>query len=199
MIKFQKKQVNRQAHIISHCIGKNVLNIGCLAADKKSTLHKQIESVANHCVGLDLFHADLPNYVKGNAENFNLEKKFDVVIVGEVIEHLWDIKGCITSAYHALVPRGELIITTPNAYAPVFLKDALLGRIVKNDPNHTLLFDITTLINMLNNHAATYFEGQVLYYEESEANTVAYKVQKLLAKMRTGYSRGLIAELTRNE
>jgi 2-polyprenyl-3-methyl-5-hydroxy-6-metoxy-1,4-benzoquinol methylase len=199
MVNFKKMQVDRQSYILSRCAGKRVLNVGCLAADRQSMLHKKIVLAADYCIGLDIHEADLPDYIKGNVEDFESEEKFDLIIIGEVIEHLWNLKGCIESCFSALSQGGSLIITTPNAYAPIFLKNAILGKPVNNDPGHTLLFDVTTLTNLFNNYTHNIFSGSLVYYEEEEADTVPYRLQRLLAKINIGYSRGLLIDLKKND
>ena len=195
MINFIKKQVYRDEYILENCKGKEVLNIGCLSADKKAKLHKEIGRVARYVLGIDIFKSDLENCTKANAQNFELSRKFDIVVVGEVIEHLWNLEGMFKSVEKVLRKNGKLIITTPNAYAPIFLKNAIFGKVVPNDPNHVLLFDITTLQNLCKNFLNGKFRGNIFYYEEREANSFTYKIQSLLAKLNVGYSRGIILEL----
>lgn len=195
MVNFVNKQVDREEYILNICKGKNVLNIGCLAADKKAILHEKIENIAERVWGLDIFDSDIVNYTKGDAQNFLFENKFDVIVIGEVIEHIWNIEGMFQSAYQNLNTGGVLIVTTPNAYAQIFLKNALFGKIVPNDPYHVLMFDVTTLKNLLNNFADELFDGELFYYEEHSASSVSYKVQKIFAKIKNGFSRGLFLKL----
>lgn len=106
MVSFINKQVDREKYIIDVCRGKNVLNIGCLAADKKAILHEKIESVASNTWGLDIFDSNIKNYTKGDAQFFDFQEKFDVIIIGEVIEHIWNIEGMFKSAYSSLKSGG---------------------------------------------------------------------------------------------
>ena len=197
VISYKNKQVDREDYLLKICSGKSVLNVGCLAADKKSILHNKIESVSLRCLGLDIFDANVPNYIKGDAQNMAFDEQFDVIVIGEVIEHLWNIEGCLRGAFKALKVGGTLVITTPNAYSPVFLKDAIRGKVVTNDPYHVLLFDITTLSNMLNNFSGNMFSGEIFFYKERAADSVVYKLQKIAEKIKNTYSRGLIAELVK--
>jgi 2-polyprenyl-3-methyl-5-hydroxy-6-metoxy-1,4-benzoquinol methylase len=60
----------------------------------------------------DLFECtDLKEYVKKN------EKRFDVAIVNQLIEHIPDIRSFIRNILDVLTPHGEIIITTPNKSA----------------------------------------------------------------------------------
>lgn len=198
MVNFVNKQVNRENYILEICKGKRVLNIGCLAADKKAHLHEKIENVASETFGLDIFDSNIENYTKGDVQNFSYKIKFDVIVIGEVIEHIWNIEGVFKSSYNSLISGGALLVTTPNAYSPVFLKQSIFGVIVPNDPYHVLLFDITTLKNMLNNFANNLFDGDIFFYEEVGSSSLTYKIQKMLAKLKNNYSRGLFLELVKN-
>jgi SAM-dependent methyltransferase len=55
--------------------------------------------------------------VAGDAQNFSLERDFDVIVAGEVIEHLSNPGGLFESSKSHLRPSGRLIITTPNPFA----------------------------------------------------------------------------------
>jgi 2-polyprenyl-3-methyl-5-hydroxy-6-metoxy-1,4-benzoquinol methylase len=60
----------------------------------------------------DLFECtDLKEYVNKN------EKRFDVAIVNQLIEHIPDIRSFIGNIVDVLTPQGEIIITTPNKSA----------------------------------------------------------------------------------
>ena len=72
----------------------------------------------------------------------------DLVVAGEVIEHL-DDPGSFLDGLHALVaPGGLLVVTTPNASGLVNAA-ALLGNLEVNHPDHVALFTCTTLDAML--------------------------------------------------
>lgn len=65
--------------------------------------------------------------IKTNAENFNINLKYDLIFIGELLEHSYNPDGIIASSLLALMPDGLIIITTPNLaclYNRIFL---LLG------------------------------------------------------------------------
>ena len=75
----------------------------------------------------------------------------DVVVAGEVIEHL-DDPGAFLDGLHALVaPGGLLVVTTPNASGLVNAA-ALLGNLEVNHPDHVVMYTCTTLDTMLARH-----------------------------------------------
>ena len=64
--------------------------------------------VALQSKGLDVRLAD--------AQDFDLDRKFDTVFAGEIIERLDDFHGFLTSVRRHLTPGGQLVLTTPNVF-----------------------------------------------------------------------------------
>ena len=195
MVTATRQRVIREDIILAAVAGRDVLDIGCVAADGHMRLHREIRSVARACVGLDQVAAE--GVVVGDAQKFALGRRFDVIIAGEVIEHLGDVRGLIESAAANLAPGGRLIVTTPNAYSGIMLRNALIGRIVPNDPYHVSMFDMTTIVNMFNNYGRTLFDGHACYYEERQAALLVYRANKVLSRLVPGYSSGILLDLRR--
>ncbi len=70
--------------------------------------------------GIDLRKIPKPaNYVRTFAANFEEPKKYgayDSIILGEVIEHVWNIGSFLDNAHQNLKAGGILIVTTPDPY-----------------------------------------------------------------------------------
>jgi len=125
-----KEIIGKDELIVDLCQGKEVLDIGCIDHSYKTALalgnkwlHKRIKDVSTSLVGLDMLEEDARilnekgyNIVIANAENFELDKKFDVVVAGDLIEHLSNIGNFLDAAQKHLKPEGLLIITTPNPF-----------------------------------------------------------------------------------
>ena len=131
-----RKIVNRTAYILSQCEGKRVLHIGCAGyhsgdwEEKIRTarwLHGKIGEVATEVVGIDnaseaveiLNHQHgIRNVFAGNAECLDTlgMGTFDVVIAGEIIEHMPCPGNLLRSCHSVLRKQAKLIITTTNAY-----------------------------------------------------------------------------------
>lgn len=150
---------------VSHCNGKDVLDLGCVQHNpenykSKYWLHKAITRVANSVDGLDLYEEGVA-YLKskgyaifvGNAETFKLEKTYDVIIAGDLIEHLGNLSGFLHSCKSHLRRGGKLLISTPNPWYWRFVFKAVLfaGR-VKPNPEHTLWMCPTVLEQLLARH-----------------------------------------------
>jgi methionine biosynthesis protein MetW len=79
-----------------------------------------------------------------NRDNFpEEESNFDLVVCSEVLEHLIDVRHCLTEICRVLNHRGKLIVTVPNFSFWRFRIDALLGRIpyVVYDERHLQIFN----------------------------------------------------------
>jgi SAM-dependent methyltransferase len=125
---------NRAQRIAELCQGRRVVDIGCVdhcvATHERSTwLHRRIVETASFCLGVDIaeegvaamnaagYHAVVHDVSTGLGPVADFAP-FDVVVAGEVIEHLGAPQGLFDFASAALVPDGVLVITTPNPYAP---------------------------------------------------------------------------------
>ena len=154
----------KTAYVTRRCEGKRVLDLGCVMHDpaeyaSRYFLHRAITEVARETVGLDL-HADGVaalntlgfEVVVGDAERFVFDRQFDVIVAGDLIEHLGNVEGFLTSARAALAPGGMLIVQTPNPwYWRNVAKAALLPE-VPNNPEHTCWFDPRTLRQLAARH-----------------------------------------------
>jgi|GEM_PF-1450588 len=135
--------------ITSRCSEKNVLDLGCVqhspeAYLNKNWLHKAIVSVAQSTVGLDLYEKGVVklneegySVVHADAQNFDLFKKFDVVVAGDLIEHLGNFDGFFNSISKHLEVGGKLLIATPNPWHWKRSLRALLGMDIPINPEHT--------------------------------------------------------------
>lgn len=95
--------------------------------DPSRWLHGRLARVAAELVGVDV-SAEAIAYLRDVMRVPNLHvadvgevhelglARFDVVVAGEIIEHLPDASALFRSAHAVLRPGGSLLVTTPNAY-----------------------------------------------------------------------------------
>jgi len=124
---------------------KKVLDVGCVSHNfhfasggKGKWLHQHIVDAAAECVGTDydesgvkemqadgydVVHAD----ITGDLTPLKERGPFDVIIAGEIIEHLAAPQQLLASSRELLRPGGRLVITTPNPYAPRRARAGALG------------------------------------------------------------------------
>ena len=81
--------MDRIKYLTGKCVGKDVLDLGC----GNGTLSKCIQGVCKSYVGCDLIHGTDFRKAKG---------KYDVVVAGELIEHLTDYGSLFQVAYKCL-------------------------------------------------------------------------------------------------
>jgi 2-polyprenyl-3-methyl-5-hydroxy-6-metoxy-1,4-benzoquinol methylase len=166
--------VERDSTIVEMCRNKSVLHLGCVGftdcpIDEKvrqarESLHAQLTDVASSCTGVDLDgraitelkdHGVFDNIVEGNVEH--LEKlsadmaDYDVVVAGDIIEHLSNPGLMLDGIRARLGVNGVLIVSTPNAFGIASWIRVILGRF-KEGEQHVICFNPTTLEQLLERH-----------------------------------------------
>ncbi len=114
--------------VLSCVKGKRVLDIGSVdhhaaAAHDGDWLHARIVNEASYTVGLDYLESEAAkvramgfDVRTGDACDFDLGEKFDVVVADDIIEHLTNLSGFLISVRRQPNPGGKLVITTPNPF-----------------------------------------------------------------------------------
>lgn len=112
----------------SICAGKQVLDVGVVEhfADNRHRdrwLHKNLVEVAASCKGVDILAEDVEelraqgyDVVVHDLTEAPLDEEFEVVVVGEVIEHLGAPAPFLANIRPMLADGGRLVLTTPNPY-----------------------------------------------------------------------------------
>jgi 2-polyprenyl-3-methyl-5-hydroxy-6-metoxy-1,4-benzoquinol methylase len=100
--------------------GKKVLDVGCAGG----YLGKRVKDLGNEVSGIDISYVSIKESEKVldkafvvdiQEENFPFEANyFDIVILSEVIEHLFFPEIALEKIKMVLKENGKLIITTPN-------------------------------------------------------------------------------------
>jgi len=107
-----------------YLLGGTVLDLGCASRyGRPDWLHGLLAAEIDGLVGIDInavtvakLQEDGYDVREADARNFDLHQKFDVVFAGELIEHLDDVRGFLTSIRKHLAEGGRLVLTTPNAF-----------------------------------------------------------------------------------
>ncbi len=146
----------REEIIIDLCRDKKVVDIGCVDHEaskitEERWLHGKILAVASECLGIDNdapgieamlkrgFNVQLAD-ITGDLSGVQEHGPFDVLVAGEVIEHLGSPESLLVAARQLLVPDGKLIITTPNPFAPWRAFAGMRRQVWENVDHVTLLF-----------------------------------------------------------
>ena len=102
--------------------GKEILDIGCAVGYKKPNwMHENLKRVSHSIFGIDLNKESMDEIARmgyavayGDAQDFSISRKFNLIHAGELIEHLDNPGGFLQSVRRHLTDDGMLVITTPN-------------------------------------------------------------------------------------
>lgn len=191
---------NRTDWLLDECAGKKVVHIGCVDSgmtqervDRRELLHSRLSEVTSALLGVDvdkkglealrslgfdeLLAADVSRSSRAVIESVSEQLDgCDVIICGEVIEHVPDIGRFLTGLRKLAGEFGSrLIITTPNAFSIRTLFGIIAGfEIVHSD--HKCYLSWKTLETML---TETGFDVErILYY--SNENVSASGIMRFL-------------------
>jgi 2-polyprenyl-3-methyl-5-hydroxy-6-metoxy-1,4-benzoquinol methylase len=149
---------------VKYCKSKTVLDIGCVQHNpenykSKYWVHKALKEVASSIIGIDLYKPGIDflnergyNMVFADAQQFDLGKTFDVIMAGDIMEHLEDFSGFIESCKKHMHNQSRLLISTPNPWYWRNTIKAALSTEVNNNPEHTCWLCPRTLRQLLSRH-----------------------------------------------
>jgi 2-polyprenyl-3-methyl-5-hydroxy-6-metoxy-1,4-benzoquinol methylase len=149
--------------------GRRVLDLGC-----RDGALTQAYLDGNEVVGVDADREALSEAARLGIEThwadldqpLDLEgSSFDVVVAGELLEHLRDPQRLVGEVRRLLRPRGTFVASVPNAYR---LKGRLLflfGRPPENDPTHLQMFsaaDVRALLDGFDDPQLHFVAGRLV-------------------------------------
>lgn len=140
---------HKLGYMMARCRGKSVLDLGCVQHDPGNArsrfwLHRALRKVAEELVGLDSDAVGVATLARqgydirlGDACDFDLGRTFEVIVAGDLIEHLDNHAGFLASCRRHMTQDSRLLIATPNPWYWRHLFKAVLGPEVRNHPEHT--------------------------------------------------------------
>jgi len=168
-------RINKEKYILGQLElygGKKVLHIGCTNSpntvhrwNSGTLLHNKICGVSNRLKisvtgididndGIQFLKEKMPNeeIINLDAQNlykyFGERKKFDLIIAGDVIEHLPNPGLFLISCANVLSDDGKIIISTANCFGIIrFVKSLFFHEAVH--PEHTAYYSHKTLKRLL--------------------------------------------------
>lgn len=139
-------------------VGKNVLDLGCrdgtltkyYAQGNKVLgvdIDKNLLDIAQKKLKIDVKHFDV-------YDDWKFESKFDVVVAGEILEHLYYPENILKKISQVLNPRGTLLLSVPNGYIFSSRIRFLIGQgfPALDDPTHINVFSQRSLKTILSKY-----------------------------------------------
>lgn len=158
------RMVDKVEWILGRIEGKSVLHVGPTdspfaieRANEGRLLHPKLQGRCRELIGLDLDQHSIDQLRKtfgiddiqyGDAEELDTifgAERFDVILAGDVIEHMSNVGRFFSAARRGLREDGELLVTVPNAFAIKRMLGAIVLREERNHPDHLYYFSAMTL------------------------------------------------------
>lgn len=132
---FQRVVADRLEALRPHVSGRRVLDVGCvdarpargdsaLRAAEPTLLFRRLCELSEDVLGVDVDTAGIEHLRAlgysarcADALTMELERRFEAIVAGEVIEHVEDPGRLLRNLHRHLEPQGVLALTTPNPFA----------------------------------------------------------------------------------
>jgi hypothetical protein len=150
---------SREQFLQDYVKGKTVLHGGCadssMLEESKAArrfLHDILGETAGKLVGVDVDQEGIERMQQlgykdvyfADMETWDYPEKFDVIVLGEIIEHIDNCGDFLRSVRKFCGPQTQVIFTTPNNYYFLFWLYTLAGWESIN-PDHNYLFSFNSI------------------------------------------------------
>ncbi|HRP55410.1 methyltransferase domain-containing protein [Agriterribacter sp.] len=163
--KFPKLTVitNRDRFLQEYVEGKTVLHGGCVDSElfgeriaTKLLLHDILATTAKRLVGVDVDEEGINEMKRkgyrdvyyADLESWDYDENFDVIILGEIIEHIDNCGLFLQSVLRFCRADTTVIFTTPNSYYFLFWIYSLFGK-ESIHPDHNYIFSYNSIKSLL--------------------------------------------------
>lgn len=145
--------------------GRRTLDIGCVENDadhhtREEWLHNHIVKSASQCLGIDILEAEIES-LRGKGYDVRchditqqtLEEKFEVIVSGEIVEHIGNIDGLLKNCRRCLEPGGKLILSTPYPwFIGVSFRHTFSGMYLPGSLEHVTWYDPANFAELATRH-----------------------------------------------
>jgi SAM-dependent methyltransferase len=166
--------------------GKRVLDLGC-----RTGVLTRVYASGNEVVGVDVDRDALAQAAELGIETVwadveeplpFAEASFDIVVAGELLEHLQRPDRLMEEIRRVLVPGGTIAGSAPNAYRLKNRLRALGGHPIEQDPTHEHLFrprDLMRLLSAFESARLEFVVGRFVRLNRRQlANVIVFSARK---------------------
>lgn len=148
-------------YVVRAVTGRRVLDIGVVSHsaryfDDPGWRHGRIHHAAAYCVGLDIL---APLVAELNTRGFNvrcvdatsdadLGERFDVVFIGDVMEHVENPAALLRFAMRHVAPGGRILAATPNPFSRKFVRQFFRQGVMVVNLDHLAWFTPTMAVEI---------------------------------------------------
>ncbi len=195
---FHKNQLVKQ-----FCKNKEILDIGCVGQDidysSPNWIHNQIKEVADSLIGVDINvegikHIRNMGYDVYHYSEMNKDKKFDILMMLDVIEHVNNPVEFLNDYQDFLKEDGKIIITTPNSNRAINFVNIFFKNEYSLNYEHTFWFCPKTFLEVVGRVGGleiSEFHWLNDYNQNQKLNwkgKIIYYLEKILIKKSSNFS-----------
>lgn len=201
---------NRAEYICSLALGRSVLHVGCgdwpVTAHKLQSgtlLHASLAKAARSLTGVDLelraIHclreAGFADCIVCDAEHLDLDRRFECVVAGDVLEHVNNAGAVVAALARHLTADGLLVIAVPSALSIGGLR-ALLNRSENVHRDHTAYYSPKTLSALCSRYGLLPTSLVFTVQPPAEGDSIPYvKLRDALLQWRPGFAPSFVMTL----
>ncbi|NLE46008.1 MAG: class I SAM-dependent methyltransferase [Chloroflexi bacterium] len=155
LVRARRPAVVKDDFVVAECRGNAVLDVGCIDHSIRRIeelgdrwLHGRIAEVASEVVGVDILAEEAAELrgrgyeiVVADAQHLRLDRRFDRVVLGDILEHVENPGELLSTALCHVSPGGRILLSTPNPFYIGRLLTALAKNYVGVNPQHVAWFD----------------------------------------------------------
>lgn len=209
---------NRSLFLLDAAKDKKVLHLGCVDTgftekriETDQLLHSKLEKVTLHLTGVDSNNEGLEQLKKLGfsdlvladiEEKLPISSKYDVIIAGEIVEHLSNPGKFLYHIGELMTKNGSLIVTVPNAYCLTNFIRVLFNNIETVHEDHVCYYSYVTMRALLKRFGFEVTE-QYGYSDLGRVNGIKLFFKKCLHKVmmqhRSALGEGLLFVCKKSE
>lgn len=134
MVNINKMLTKRRIKLFKPYLKGDVLDIGCGYGDLYKigrvniSNYYGIDKDPNLIRSLRFKHPECRFFVKDvDDDPLDLDRKFDIIVLSAMIEHVFNQKFCLMECRKYLKPNGKIVITTPTIFGNDFVYQIIIS------------------------------------------------------------------------